>query len=114
MAFRELTLPEGVPEKVEAALEAVEAGKDGNLKLDSEGGAEATTPKTRYLGTAVSLGLAAMSGGGDHDHGDGNATGDSGGRAAGGAGGFKLVGIALGLAIHSQVLGRAMGVYGAG
>ena len=116
MAFRELTPPEGVTEKVEAALEAVEAGKDGNLKLDSEGGAEATTPKTRYLGTAVSLGLAAASGGGDHDrlNGDGNAGGDSGGRVAGGAGGFKLIGIALGLAVHSQVLGRAMGVYGAG
>jgi hypothetical protein len=114
MAFRDLTLPEGVPEKVEAALEAVEAGKDGNLKLDSEGGAEATTPKTRYLGTAVSLGLAALSGGGDDDRAGGNAAGDSGGRAAGGAGGFKLVGIALGLAVHSAAFGRAMGVYGAG
>ncbi len=114
MTFRELTPPEGVTEKVEAALEAVETAKDGNLKLDSEGGAEATTPKTRYIGTALSLGLAAVSGGGDHDHGDGNAAGDSGGRAAGGAGGFKLIGIALGLAIHSQALGRAMGVYGAG
>jgi hypothetical protein len=114
MAFRELTPPEGVTEKVEAALEAVEAGKDGNLKLDSEGGAEATTPKTRYLGTAISLGLAAASGGGDNDRGGGNAAGDSGGRAAGGAGGFKLVGIALGLAVHSAAFGRAMGVYGAG
>jgi hypothetical protein len=114
MTFHELTPPDGVSEKVEAALEAVETAKDGNLKLDSEGGAEATTPKTRYLGTAVSLGLAAVSGGGDHDHGDANAAGDSGGRAAGGAGGFKLIGIALGLAIHSQALGRAMGVYGAG
>jgi hypothetical protein len=114
MAFRELTLPEGVPEKVEAALEAVETAKDSNMKLDSEGGAEATTPKTRYLGTAVSLGLAAVSRGGDNDRGSGNAAGDSGGRAAGGAGGFKLVGIALGLAVHSAAFGRAMGVYGAG
>jgi hypothetical protein len=116
MTFHELTPPEGVTEKVEAALEAVEAAKDGNVKLDSEGGAEATTPKTRYLGTAVSLWLAAASGGGDHDRlkGDGNAAGDTGGRAAGGAGGFKLIGIALGLAVHSQALGRAMGVYGAG
>jgi hypothetical protein len=100
---------------VEAALEAVEASKDGNMKLDSEGAAEATTPKTRYLGTAVSLWLASASGeGGDHDRLGGDAGGDSGGRAAGGAGGFKLIGIALGLAVHSQALGRAMGVYGAG
>jgi hypothetical protein len=32
---------------------------------------------------------------------------------AGGAGGFKLVGIALGVFVHSQPLGMAMGSYGA-
>jgi hypothetical protein len=117
MTFHELTPPDGVVEKVQAVLEAVEAAKNGNVKLDSEGGAEATTAKTRYLSTALSLWLAAASGhGGDHDRGDagGNPAGDSGGRAAGGAGGFKLIGIALGLAVRSPALGRAMGVYGAG
>jgi hypothetical protein len=29
------------------------------------------------------------------------------------AGGFKLVGLALGVAVHSQPLGMAMGAYGA-
>jgi type IV secretory pathway VirB10-like protein len=118
MTFRELTPPDGVAEKVQAALEAVEAAKNGNVKLDSEGGAEATTSKTRYLSTAVSLWLAAASGGDHHDHDQGdagsNAAGDPGGRAAGGAGGFKLVGIALGVAVKSPALGRAMGVFGAG
>jgi hypothetical protein len=117
MTFHELTPPDGVAEKIEATLEAVEAAKNGNVKLDAEGGAEATTSKTRYLSTALSLWLAAASGhGGDHDRGDagGNAAGDPGGRAAGGAGGFKLIGIALGLAVRSPALGRAMGVYGAG
>jgi type IV secretory pathway VirB10-like protein len=117
MTFRELTVPDGVAEKVQATLEAVEAAKNDNVKLDAEGGAEATTSKTRYLSTALSLWLAAASGhGGDHDRGDagGNAAGDPGGRAAGGAGGFKLIGIALGLAVRSPALGRAMGVYGAG
>jgi type IV secretory pathway VirB10-like protein len=116
MTFRELTPPEGVTEKVEAALEAVEGAKDGNLKLDSEGGAEATSSKTRYLNTAVSLWLAAASGGEDHDRlgTNGDAGGSAGGRMAGGAGGFKLIGIALGLAVHSQAFGRTMGVYGAG
>jgi hypothetical protein len=115
MTFHELTPPDGVAEKVQAALQAVEAAKNDNVKLDSEGGAEATTPKTRYLSTAVSL-LLARASGGDHDRGNvgGNPAGDSGGRAAGGAGGFKLIGIALGLAVRSQALGRAMGVYGAG
>ena len=32
---------------------------------------------------------------------------------AGGAGGFKLIGIAMGLLVHSQPLGMAMGAYGA-
>ena len=115
ITFRELVPPDGIPEKVQATLEAVEAGKNGNVKLDSEGGAEATNPKTRYLATGISLGLAAMSGGGDREHGDqaSSASGDTTGRAAGGANGFKLIGIGLGLAVRSRALGRAMGVYGA-
>jgi len=114
MTFHELTPPDGVAEKIEATLEAVEAAKNGNVKLDAEGGAEATTPKTRYLNTAFSLWLAAASGG-DHDRvGGSGAAGDPGGRAAGGAGGFKLIGIALGVAVRSQAFGRAMGAYGAG
>jgi len=114
ITFRELIPPDGVAEKVQAALESVEAAKDGKVKLDSEGGAEATTPKTRYLTTALSVGLAAASGGGDADRPGGNAAGDTSGRVAGGAGGFKLIGMALGLAVRSRALGRAMGVYGAG
>lgn len=118
MTFHELAPPDGVAEKIQATLEAVEAAKNGNVKLDAEGGAEATTSKTRYLSTALSVGLAAASGGDHHDHDQGdvgsNTAGDPGGRAAGGAGGFKLVGIALGIAVKSPALGRAMGVFGAG
>lgn len=119
ITFRELVPPDGVAEKVEAVLEAVEAAKDGNVKLDSEGGAEATNSKSRYLNTALSLGLAAVSGGGDSGDGDrlsggGNAAGGTGGRVAGGAGGFKLIGMALGVAVRSRAFGRAMGFYGAG
>ena len=57
--FQELTQPNGIQGKVEATLEGVQSGKDANVKLDPEGGAEATTPKIRYLATAVSLTLAA-------------------------------------------------------
>jgi hypothetical protein len=120
ITFRELVPPDGIPEKVVATLEAVEAAKSGNVKLDSEGGAEATNPKTRYLSTGLSVALAAASGGGDSGDrdrlggGGSNAAGGTGARVAGGAGGFKLVGIALGLAVKSRALGRAMGVYGAG
>ena len=113
--FRELVPPDGVQQKVEATLEGVQAGKDANVKLDSEGGAEATTSKSRYLTTGISLALAAASAHGDEDaHRGGEAGGDPGGRVAGGANGFKLVGMALGLAVRSRALGYTMGAYGAG
>ena len=62
IAFTELVPPDGVEQKVVSTLEGVQAGKDANVKLDSEGGAEATTSKSRYLGTAISLGLAVVCG----------------------------------------------------
>jgi hypothetical protein len=114
--FRELVPPDGVQQKVEATLEGVQAGKDANVKLDSEGGAEATTSKTRYLATGLSLALAAasMRTDNDVDHGVADNGGGTGARVAGGANGFKLVGMALGLAVRSRALGYTMGAYGAG
>jgi hypothetical protein len=114
--FQKLTQPDGIQGKVEATLEGVQSGKDAQLKLDSEGGAEATTPKTRYLATALSLTLAAASvrSDSDIDHGVARAGGGTGSRVAGGANGFKLVGIVLGLAVQSRALGYTMGAYGAG
>jgi hypothetical protein len=106
IVFHELILPDGIDNKVNATLEGVQSGKADNLKLDSEGGAEAQTPKTRYLQTGISIGLAALSASGDGD-------GDIGNRTAGGAGGFKLIGIALGMGVRSQPLGIAMGTFGA-
>jgi type IV secretory pathway VirB10-like protein len=110
IAFSELVPPDGIEQKIVSTLEGVQAGKDANVKLDSEGGAEATTSKSRYLGTAVSLGLAMMAakGGEDHDHDGGNNNG-----AAGGLGGFKLVGMIMGAAVRSRAFGTTMGAYGA-
>ena len=113
IAFSELVPPDGIEQKIVSTLEGVQAGKDANVKLDSEGGAEATTSKSRYLGTAVSLGLAMLSAreGGDRD---GNKVhGDSGNAAAGGLGGFKLVGMIMGAAVRSRAFGTTMGAYGA-
>ena len=110
ITFRELVPPDGIEQKVEATLAGVQAGKDTNVKLDSEGGAEATTPKTRYVSTAVSVALAMASTHTDHD-GDNNAPGA---RAAGGVNGFKLIGMTVGIFVRSQPLGYAMGAYGAG
>ncbi len=110
IAFRQIVPPDGVAQKVVASLESVQAGKDGNVKLDSEGGAEASTPKTRYLSTALSLALATTS---FRQHEDADDAGQSQHGVVGGAAGFKLVGIALGLVVKSQAFGMAMGAYGA-
>ena len=110
IAFSELVPPDGLEQKIVSTLEGVQAGKDANVKLDSEGGAEATTSKSRYLGTAVSLGLAMMAASSGQDH-DGDAGGHSG--ATGGLGGFKLVGMVVGAAARSRVFGTTMGAYGA-
>jgi hypothetical protein len=114
IAFHEVVLPDGIEQKVQAAMVGVQAGQDANLKLDSEGGAEASNPKSRYMKTTFSLALAAAAGRGDPDARGGNAAGNPGGRAAGGAGGFKLVGMVMGALVQSRAFGYTMGAYGAG
>jgi len=101
-AFRDLVLPNGVESKVEAMLQGVQSGAADNVQLDAEGGAETKSSKTRYLRSGISVGLAAAT----HDDEPIN-------RAEGGAGGFKVVGIVIGAAVHSQPLAIAMGVFGA-
>ncbi len=111
ITFRQIVPPDGVAQRVVADLEGIQAGKDGHVKLDSEGGAEASTPKTRYLSTTISLALTTAA---FRQHTDADDVGKSSQNGvAGGAAGFKLVGIALGYAIKSQTLGMAMGAYGA-
>jgi hypothetical protein len=100
--FRDLVLPNGVESKVEAMVQGVQSGVADKLNLDSEGGAETQTSKTRYLRTAVSVGLAAAT------HED-----EAFNRAEGGAGGFKVVGIVIGAAVSSHPLAIAMGAFGA-
>ncbi len=115
ITFRELIPPDGVEQKVEATLQGVQASAGESVKLDSESGAEATTPKTRYLATGISVGLAMVSMGGDRDGGVGSSTaGNTSNRALGGIGGFKLVGMVLGAVVRSRVFGASMGAYGAG
>jgi hypothetical protein len=108
IAFHQVALPDGVEQKVQAALVGVQSGKDANVKLDSEGGAEATNSKTRYASVALALGLAAI-GSSDRD-------GDGGGPVvtAGNSRGFKLVGILANALARSRALEYATGAYGAG
>ena len=108
IAFHQVALPDGIERKVQAALVGVQAGKDGNVKLDSEGGAEATNSKSRYASVALALGLAAI-GSSDRD-GDGGGPGVT----AGNSRGFRLVGILTNMLARSRAFGYATGAYGAG
>ena len=102
VVFREIVPPDGIEQKIQASLEGAQSSKGQDLKFDSERGAEARTPKTRYLQTAIAIGLAAASSGDDVIN-----------QGEGGAGGFRVVGLVLGLAVRSQPLGMAMGAFGA-
>lgn len=115
IVFHVLDPPECTVRRVNAIPVGVGAPKSQHLVLDSEGGAEATSPDTRYLSTALAIGLAAVSTGSDSDarDGGGDVAGNASNRAAGGLGGFKLIGFTVGLFVHSQPLGMAMGSAGA-
>jgi hypothetical protein len=99
--FRDLVLPNGVESKVEAMLQGVQSGTADNLQLDAEGGVATKTSRSRYFRSGIAVGLAAAT----HENETFN-------RAEGGAGGFKVVGIAFGAAVHSQPLAIAMGALG--
>jgi hypothetical protein len=115
IAFHQVVSSGGIQHAVDASLAGVAVEKGEHLTLDSEGGAQVTTPKTRYLTTAISVALASSSMA-DHDrdagiHGaDG---GDVGKGAANGASGFRFLGSIIGAFSHSRVLASGFGFYGA-
>jgi hypothetical protein len=115
IVFHQMVPPNGIQQTVEASLEGVAVAKGEHLSLDSEGGAQVTTPRTRYLTTAISVALASSSMA-DHDrdagiHGaDG---GDVGKGAANGASGFRFLGTIVGAFSHSRVVASGFGFYGA-
>ncbi len=114
IVFHQIVPPKSAEQQVEASLEGVEVKDDQNLSLDSEGGAQATTPKTRYLTTGISLALAATSFLPDADAGSsGQSFLEIGGRAANGASGFHVIGFAIGALVRSRPLASAFGAYGA-
>lgn len=112
--FHAVAPPNGLERRVETSLEGVAVAKGEHLKLDSEGGAQVTTPRTRYLTTGIQVMLAVSQGSPDRDAGQGNASvGEAGGGAASGASGFRFVGMVVGLAAHSRVVSAGFGSYGA-
>jgi hypothetical protein len=111
IVFRQLIPPDGIEQKIVGGLEGVQARKDQHVKLDSEGGADASSPKTRYLSTGISLALGATA---FRQHSDADDVGGTQqGGVGGGAAGFKLVGIIISAAVKSQPAGMAMGAFGA-
>ena len=116
IVFHQLVPPSGIQQTVEASLEGVAVAKGEHLSLDSEGGAQVTTPRTRYLTTAISVALASSSMG-DHDRDAGLHGADGGGAgqgAANGASGFRFLGTIIGALAHSRVVSSGFGFYGAG
>jgi len=116
IVFREIVPPNGIQQKVDASIEGVEVARGEHLRLDSEGGAQVTAPRTRYLTTGISLALAT-SAAGDADKGKlrkDAGGGDVGSGAANGASGFRLLGTIVGALSHSRVVTSGFGFYGAG
>ncbi len=115
IVFHQVVPPDGIQQTVEASLEGVAVLKDEHLSLDSEGGAQVTTPRTRYLTTAISVALASSSMA-DHDR-DAGIHGADGGEvgkgAASGASGFRFLGTIIGAFAHSRVVASGFGFYGA-
>jgi hypothetical protein len=99
--FREVAPPDGVAQKVETSLEGVAVAQGEHLKLDAEGGAQVTTPKTRFLTTGFQVALAATA---DEDPGPAATTGAS---------GFRFVGAIMGVLARNKLMSRGFGAYGA-
>jgi hypothetical protein len=99
--FHEVAPPDGVAQKVQTSLEGVAVAKGEHLELDAEGGAQVTTPRTRYLTAGLQVAAAAFS---DDDPAP---------SAANGASGFRFAGMIVGVLARSRVVSRGFGAYGA-
>jgi hypothetical protein len=112
--FNRIETPEGVVQPMQGNVEGVEADRRAGLKLDDEGGAQATDSKTRYLSTGFAILMAAAASHTDNEHGTTDAAGDPGVRAGAGASGSGFSGSLISLAARSQPVSLAFAAYGAG
>ncbi len=109
-----IELPDGVLRPVRASLTGIEVDRAAGLALDAEGGARARDGKARYASTALSIAIAAMAAQPDYtEPGTPDMVGDPDVRTLAGGSGMRLVGAVASLAVRSQVLYGALGVYGA-
>lgn len=116
-AFRRLKLPHGITRQVEAGLQAANVAKASHLKIDSEGGAHATSSKTRFVMPAIEVllaGSAIDSDSGQRAIQEGSGSGgDLAGGAVRGGVGFGLIGSIVALLARSQVVTAGFAYYGA-
>lgn len=113
VAFQRIELPDGLVQTLPGSLAAVEADRDAGLKLDNEGGAQATSSRTRYLSTALALAATAMAAqrdGADPGELEGPETNVGAQTVAGGLG-LRLVGAASSLAMRQPVFATVIGTY---
>ena len=100
--------------RTEASLQGAESTGQTPLKVDGEGGVEATETKTRFLAAAAAVMIARRAGDNDAGrHAAGQATGPGSnvaGRTLGGGLGFGMLGSAISQA--SPYVGAAFGYYG--
>jgi hypothetical protein len=112
--FNRIETPEGVIQPMQGSVEGMEVDRRAGLKLDDEGGAQATDSKTRYLSTGVALLLAAAASRPDVEHGTTDTAGDPSLRAGAGVSGSRITGSLIALAARSQPVSIAFAAYGAG
>jgi hypothetical protein len=105
ISFREVVLPDGAIQTVDTSLLGIQSDSAQNVQLDSEGGAKSTPSPTRYLSTGASVGLALIGSGGRNDVGVA-------GPVAGGATGFKIIGLIAGAVFRDHTYGILMSAYG--
>ena len=111
--FEHIEMPGGNLQEVQGTLEGIEVDRAAHLRLDEEGGAHATSSKTRYLATGVALALAGVAAHPDLARSGVDDVNDPAVRAGSGASGFGLVGTIIGLASKSNAVSIAFSAYGA-
>jgi hypothetical protein len=107
------SLPPAPATQLDARLVGAETDPRAAVKIDSEGAAQATTPKSRLLAPTIAALIAVKSL--DNDYGKptsagGNGAGNPGGLALGGLSGFGLLGMVA--AHYSVTAGSALGMWG--
>jgi len=114
--FRRAVPPSGSAQTVEGSLSGVAANRDDHIKLDAEGGAHATHPKSGYVLPVLDVMLASstLDGLDRHAHLEhrNHYEGPDPGRAVTGGIGFGLMGAIA--ALSSHVAAAGFGFYGAG